>query len=134
MPLQRPGATLTAYDRAMRGLELIAQQDPDFWADDGGPDVIDLTRIAVGDHHWDVVAQWFRSRAGRGGAPADPYLAGLAALGIPLGEAGGYGFAGPAEGAVALVQGIHIHSLRTDTESRPPFSPRSERKPCHGMD
>ena len=134
MPLQRPDVTLTAYDRAMRGLERIAQQDPDFWADDGSPDVIDLARLAVGDHAYDVVAQWFRSRAGRDGAPADPYLAGLDALGIPLEDAGDYGFAGPNQGAVALVQGIHIHALRTDTESRPPFQPRSERKPCHGRD
>lgn len=128
MPRQQADHAPLPRDRALRGLRRLAERDPGYWADDGGPDVIDLAGIAVGDHQRDIVAQRFRSRAqpppGRPGAPPDPYLTGLAALGITPGQAGDYGFAGPGEPEIALVQGTHIHELRTGSDSRLPWPHR----------
>lgn len=127
MPRQQGSGTVTAYERAMRGLERLAGHDPGYWRDDRGPDVILLDMIVVGHHQWDVLAQCFRSAAGPDG---DPYLAGLAALGIDPAEAAEFGFAGPDEGPLALVQGIHVFELRAGNESRPPRpSARKEARP-----
>lgn len=128
-----PAVAGQVRERVMRGLDALTDYDPLYWADHG-PDAIDLARIRVGDHQWDVLAQAFRSCAkpppGRPDDPPDAYLTGLAELGIPPGGAGDYGFAGPDEGQVALIQGFHIFTLRTASD-RPPPIPPSTRKEHH---
>ena len=126
MPSDQVNISLLAYDRAMRGLDRLAAHDPEYWVADRAR-AVDVERIRVGDHKQDLVAQWWASLPG-GDLDPDPYLAGLAALGIPLDEAADFGFAGPGDEGIALVQGIRVHTYRTDICARPapPLSPRKD--------
>jgi hypothetical protein len=78
------------WDRISAGAGVLDALDPGWWRDDAAPPV-DVAALDMADHHACVLGQryaWAAEIFPR------PYEAGLLVLGVPSGDAAGYGFTG----------------------------------------
>lgn len=90
LPRRRPQRMPYGWHRICAGAALLDTTDPGWWREDEAQPV-DVATLNMADPYTCVLGQRFAWLAG---LCPQPYEAGLLALGVPPGDAAGYGFTG----------------------------------------